>query len=268
MTRIAVSTQLYADVKLEQLWAMLEKAADSRIGVEIFPEPQLTRYAPALQQAMPQLRQRTITFHGPYWGIDPCFLPPEPEAAVYEKYWRETLADAKALSAVYVVYHLYNFRFAPEERQAKRAAAMETLERTRRWAAEYGVKLAIENTETSRNEGKNLLTQQEFVDLAQAQTDCGVLIDIGHVACAGWDLTSLMADLRDRIVGYHLHNNDGYRDLHQPILQGVIDMERFAADVHRYTPKAILTLEYNPRFADDEERICADLMWLKKHGLG
>ena len=44
MTRIAVSTQLYADVKLEQLWAMLEKAADSRIGVEIFPEPQLTRY--------------------------------------------------------------------------------------------------------------------------------------------------------------------------------------------------------------------------------
>ena len=25
MTRIAVSTQLYADVKLEQLWAMLEK---------------------------------------------------------------------------------------------------------------------------------------------------------------------------------------------------------------------------------------------------
>lgn len=268
MARIAVSTQLYADVKLEQLWSLLEKAADPQLGVEVFPEPQLTRYAPAMQQAIPWLRQRTITFHGPYWGIDPCFLPPEPEAAVYEKYWRQTLADAKALSAVYVVYHLYNFRFAPEERQAKRAAAMEALERTRRWAAEYGVKLAIENTETSRNEEENLLTQQEFVDLVQAQTDCGVLLDIGHAACAGWDLTQLMATLSEQIVGYHLHSNNGFADSHLPILQGTIDMERFAADAHRYTPEAILTLEYNPRFADDEERICADLMWLKNHGLG
>ena len=265
---IAVSTQLYGGAKLDQLWPLLEKAADPHLGVEIFPEPQLTRYPPMLQRAIPRLRGRSITFHGPYWGIDPCFLPPEPEAAVYEKYWRETLADAKALNANYVVYHLYNHHFAAEEREEKRQAAMQTLALTRQWAAEYGITLAIENTETSRNAGENLLTQQEYIELVRAQSDCGALIDIGHASCAGWDLHEVMVELKDRIMGYHLHNNDGFSDSHRTILDGVIDMERFVADVRRYTPDAILTLEYVPEFAAENDRICADLCWLKEHGLG
>ena len=73
---IAVSTQLYGGAKLDQLWPLLEQADDAQLGVEIFPEPQLTRYPPMLQRAIPRLRGRSITFHGPYWGIDPCFLPP------------------------------------------------------------------------------------------------------------------------------------------------------------------------------------------------
>lgn len=265
---ITISTQLYEGATLEQIWPLLDKVADPQVGVEVFPEPQLTRYAPMLRRAMPRLRRCPTTMHGPYWGIDPCFLPPEPEAAVYEKYWRQTLADAREMGAAYVVYHMYNFRFAPEERKAKREAAMQTLALTRSWAAEYGVKLAIENTETRRCAEENMLTQQEFVELVRAQEDCGVLIDIGHVACADWDMTQLIADLHDRIVGYHLHNNDGFRDLHQPILQGVIDMERWAADARRYTPDAILTLEYDPRFVGDEETICSDILWLKRRGLG
>lgn len=265
---IAVSTQLYGGAKLDQLWPLLEQAADPQLGVEIFPEPHLKRYAPLLQCAIPRLCGRSMTFHGPYWGIDPCFVPQSPEAAVYERYWRETLADAKALGAKYVVYHLYNHHFTAWEQLAKRAAAMQTLGLTCRWAAEYGVQLAIENTETSRHAGENLLTQQEYMDLVRARSDCGALIDIGHASCAGWDLHELMAELKDRILGCHLHNNDGVSDSHRTILDGVIDMERFAADVRRYTPDAILTLEYVPEFAADIDRICEDIRWLKSRGLG
>ena len=123
---IAVSTQLYDEARLAQMLPLVQQ--EGALGVEIFPEWQLTRYESAQQQALPWLEGHPITLHGPYWDIDPCFAPDEPEFALFLKYWRKTLALAARLQARYVVYHLYNHHFAPWEREEKYAAAMTALQ--------------------------------------------------------------------------------------------------------------------------------------------
>lgn len=257
---IAVSTQLYDEARLAQLRPLLDENA--ALGVEIFPEWQLTRYEPALQQALPWLEGRPITFHGPYWDIDPCFDHTEPEFALFVKYWRKTLAYARQLQARYVVYHLYNHHFAACERQDKRRAAMETLAYVRTLAAEYGVLLAIENTETSRDEGENLLTQHEYTALIRELPDCAAMIDVGHASCAGWDIEELLKELAGRVEGYHLHNNDGQSDSHCRLGCGRLDMEQIIRLAERLTPGAALTLEYNPRLGITAQEVREDIRWL------
>ena len=259
---VAVSTQLYDEARLELLRPLLEK--DAALGVEIFPEWQLTRYEPLQQQAMPWLEGRAMTLHGPYWDIDPCFAPDEPEFALFLKYWHKTLALARRLKARYVVYHLYNHRFAPWEREEKYAAAMRSLDTVRQMAAEYGVLLAIENTETDASGACNLLNQEEYVALVKSLPDCAAMIDIGHAYCAGWDIPALIRELADRIEGYHLHNNDGCSDSHCRILNGAMDMAEIVDEIRRCTPRAALTLEYNPRLGINGEEVWEDIQWLRR----
>lgn len=258
---ISVSTQLYDEARLAQLRPLLEK--DDALGAEIFPEWQLTRYEPLQQQALPWLAGRPLTLHGPYWDIDPCFAPDEPEFALFLKYWRKTLALAAQLKARYVVYHLYNHHFAPWEREEKYAAAMTALHTVRELAEEYGVLLAIENTETDPTGACNLLTQREYVALVRS-SGCAAMIDVGHAHCAGWDIPTLIAQLADHIEGYHLHNNDGCSDSHHRILDGALDMERTVSAICRHTPRAALTLEYNPRFGITNEEVWEDIQWLRR----
>lgn len=258
---ISVSTQLYDEARLEQLRPLALR--DDALGVEVFPEWQLTRYEGAQRQALPWLKGRPITLHGPYWDIDPCFAPTEPEFALFLKYWRKTLALAAQLKARYVVYHLYNHHFAPWEREEKYAAAMTALRTVRELAKEYGVALAIENTETDHTGACNLLTQQEYVALVRS-SGCAAMIDVGHASCAGWDVPQLIAQLTDRIEGYHLHNNDGRSDSHHRILNGALDMERTVSAICRHTPAAALTLEYNPRLGISNEEVWEDIQWLRR----
>ena len=257
---VAVSTQLYDEARLDQVRPLLEQ--DAALGVEIFPEWQLTRYEPLQRQALPWLEGRAITLHGPYWDIDPCFDPGEPEFALFLKYWHKTLDLARQLRARYVVYHLYNHHFAAWEREEKLAAARRSLDCVRELAAEYGVLLAIENTETSRDAGENLLTQEEYVQLVRSLPDCAAMIDVGHAHCAGWDIPQLIRELADRIEGYHLHNNDG-TDSHCRLREGTLDMEQVLALICRHTPRAALTLEYNPRLGIRREEVWEDILWLR-----
>lgn len=259
---VAVSTQLYDRGRLEQLRPLL--AQDAALAVEIFPEWQLTCYEPLLQQALPWLQGRVTALHGPYWDIDPCFAPHEPEYATFLKYWRKTLALAERLQVRYVVYHLYNHRFAPWERAAKYAAAMASLDTVRAMAAEHGVLLAVENTEITSATGAELLTQEEYIQLVRALPDCAAMIDIGHANCAGWDLTVLIAALADRIVGYHLHNNDGCTDSHRRIREGALDAARLLAQIARSTPQAVLTLEYSPQPGISGAAVWEDVQWLRR----
>ena len=89
-----------------------------------------------------------------------------------------------------------------------------------------------------------------------------VLIDIGHAHANGWDLRHVMEALQDKIISYHVHNNDGVHDCHQRIYNGTLDFNDFLYDVRELTPKADLVLEYAPDVAADQAGILKDVKTL------
>ena len=71
-----------------------------------------------------------------------------------------------------------------------------------------------------------------------------MLIDVGHANANHWDLFRLVHKLRDRIRGFHLHNNDGGSDQHNRIHHGSIDFDRLLPYLKAETPGAFWVLEY------------------------
>ena len=58
---------------------------------------------------------------------------------------------------------------------------------------------------------------------------------------------------------FHVHNNDGTRDSHSPLMEGVIPMEALFKAIEDHTPRATVTLEL-PDGA-------SSLQWMVKHNL-
>ncbi len=263
---ISVSTIMYGPYHLDAVWPLLETEGSGQIGIEVFPYYHLTYFEQVLEQNFQRLKGCPISVHCPYFSTDPCFSPGTMEYYLNMDYYKKAFACAQLLNAKYMVHHFYNFHFAVEEREKKRDTAMENLVRFKSLAKEYGVTLALENTEITRNPAENMFTQEEFIRLVLEQTDCKALIDIGHANCAGWDLPGLIRTLKDRIVGYHVHNNDGFHDSHRRILDGTLDIEQFMRSARQYTPNADYTIEYVADF-NSVESVCKDIAFLKKGGL-
>lgn len=58
---------------------------------------------------------------------------------------------------------------------------------------------------------------------------------------------------------FHIHNNDGRRDLHGPLFEGVIPMDRLLNTIHVLCPKASITLEL--------PQAESSLLWLREQDL-
>jgi len=265
---ISVSTIMYPPYQLESVWPLLGDAKDDKIGIEVFPFFHLTWFEQLLEKNVERLKKRPVTVHCPYFCTDSCCEKGTPEYDLYMYYFIKTLKYAKELNASYLVHHFYNFHFAPQEREEKRRIALKNLEEFKRVADEYGIMLALENTETTRNPEENMFTQQEFIQTVKKHPDSKVLIDIGHVCCAGWNLTEIIAELREQIIGYHVHNNDGFADSHKRIMDGILDMKEFVNAVQKYTPDAELTLEYEMNYGKNNADVCQDIEYFKNAGLG
>jgi sugar phosphate isomerase/epimerase len=81
-------------------------------------------------------------------------------------------------------------------------------------------------------------------------------LDVGHAAAVGSDPLDWIRTLGPRIGHFHLHNNDGTGDTHNPVTEGVIDMKKVLQVTDDYCPPdASLTVESR----DAEESV----VWLK-----
>ncbi len=65
--------------------------------------------------------------------------------------------------------------------------------------------------------------------------------------------------LKEQIVAYHLHNNDGVHDSHLRVHNGTVDFKKFMRDALNLTPSAEFVPEYSEEAADDEEGIKSDI---------
>ena len=113
----------------------------------------------------------------------------------------------------------------------------------------YGVKILLENIGSWR-ENNLMVTEEDFIALSKGDK-WGMLLDTGHANVNGWDIPSLIRTLGSRIKGFHLHDNDGMTDSHQPIYNGTIPWNDVFAAISEMPSPPDLTVEYNPKYADD-----------------
>jgi sugar phosphate isomerase/epimerase len=105
-------------------------------------------------------------------------------------------------------------------------AALEPMVRT---ARETGVRLALENMPPGLL-GAESTTIRTLVDEFD-DPFLGVCFDAGHANLIPEGVHQAHATLADRVVNYHLHDNDATYDKHVQPPYGTIDWERFAREL-------------------------------------
>lgn len=112
-------------------------------------------------------------------------------------------------------------------------------------AKRLGVKLAFENVGYN---GASIYTEEEYARaLDEIDPVVGYLIDIGHANVNHWDIPALMEKVSDRLIGLHIHDNDGTSDAHLPIGQGNVDWDKVIPAMKKIRCKECeYILEYAP----------------------
>ena len=103
-------------------------------------------------------------------------------------------------------------------------------------AKEYGVTICLENMfATFRGKRfeaccSNIETACRYIDTLNdiaGETRFGFCLDTGHLLLLGKDIKNAMVQLGDRIVAFHVHDNDGVGDQHLAPYMGIQDWNRF-----------------------------------------
>ena len=239
-----IDTCVLPRCRLEEAAVYTERFGRS-LGIELLPMFDLPKWEENLRKNLSLFTGRPLIFHEPVWGV-------EHSAPKGSRAWEEgmkhimlTKKYADILHPSDMVFHLNNGIVPPEDREIHLKNSMENLEEMR--SLFEGVRLLVENTGVLR-EGTQLLNQEEFTRTSFAR-DWDVLIDVGHANANGWNLYHLIRDLKGRIRGFHLHNNDGIHDLHNRILLGTLDFSPLLSYIAEVTPEAFLVIEYcNPQY--------------------
>lgn len=263
MPRIYISTNLYNPGELGRIFPLLEKIGDPSAGIELFPEWQSEGFGDELERYIDRFASYPISLHGPYYCTEHSSAKGTPVYARSMAYFRRTLALSQRLNSRYIVFHHNNCRVEPERRQTMIDTAAANLARLRRAAARCGAILAVENAGVLSS-GNMLFDEAQFIEVAGAAADA-VLLDVGHAHANGWDIQRVIAALADRIIAYHLHNNDGRADLHNRIHDGTLDMARILDCCRHYTPQADFVIEYGKQCADDIAGIAADVAYVRSY---
>lgn len=183
-----------------------------------------------------------FSVHGPYQNLDladPCL-----GERSMERSFRRAFSIARRFGARYLVLHP-NAPYQGEDRMRPEAkeASFRHICMISRWAKEYGVPLCVENMGYG-NPQEQLFDMKEYLEILERAQDVYSLIDVGKLHLAGWDLEMLTKALGNRVMAYHLHDNNGRDDQHLQIGAGSFDWDLFRRIYRARTPDALGVLEY------------------------
>ena len=95
-----------------------------------------------------------------------------------------------------------------------------------------------------RTTGTLLFEYEEYLGLFKRFPNAAALLDTGHAHVNGWKLSDVLRDLNNKLVGVHIHDNDGTADAHLPVGCGNIDWNDYFAALKEYAPQAVQVCEY------------------------
>lgn len=237
---ISVSTMGFCGY---QIYGMRELPPD--IGIEIFYEwGGETFWELSLTEIM---RDRTGKFsiHAPYLGSITEMSLTDREDELFEYLKQPFRLYHKFGGDGYVVHMNAPYPAAPTPREkAERLKRVEDrLARLNDICAREGVTMLVENLAFGQGTA-TLCDQADFLSIFKNNPALNCIIDTGHAALAGIDVYAVQEALGSRVKAYHMHDNDGQKDVHWRVDTGVIDWERFYEGARRFTPDAHFIMEY------------------------
>ena len=172
--------------------------------------------------------------HGPFNELFPCAIDPEARNLAARRY-RQAIALARDYGADKVVLHAgFNpWLYYPVWFREQSAVFWREF-----LAEEPGVEIVLENVLEQEPEWMTEILRA--VDSPRLR----LCLDVGHVnAYSPVDAAQWLRRCAPWISHFHLHNNNGTRDAHDPLFRGSIPMEELLALAGALCPEATFTLE-------------------------
>ncbi|MDX8335596.1 MULTISPECIES: TIM barrel protein [Cetobacterium] len=216
-------------------------------NIEFFLEPRDFNHTEKLNFLIKHTKLDQVSFHGPYryFNID-C------SDTLWEELklnFVEALICCKKNNGEFLVLHTNESK----KKDSSKKEIEKKLDELLILGKEIGVQILVENVGVGIN---MIYSQKEFEKLV-LQKNLKVLIDIGHLLANKWDLNLLLKNLKNHIIAYHIHSNDGQKDLHESIFNDTFNGEEILKTILSETPNAKLVFEYSP--ITDKQTLLDDL---------
>ena len=237
--RVYINTCLFKSGELSKIGEYIDRYGDS-VGFEILSKFDEPTFGAELEGCVPLAARTRIRFHSPVWLAEPSAAK---GTAAYEETMRMnrlTAEYARRMGCESVTLHLNNCAVKDGCREEVLRNALDNLVEFREMYS--FTRVFVENAGTPFQRSA-LLSQEAFTALCRRE-GWDVLIDLGHANACGWNLYRLLDELGDQICAFHIHNNDGVRDLHARIGDGTLDVPAFLRAAKRVVPAAAWILEY------------------------
>ena len=184
---------------------------------------------------------RDFSIHAPCVAVDLAAAADH----TYLQALEQTLAYAKKINVEFVVVHTNEV--GTNDKATTQALVKARLAEVLALGEKYGVTIVIENVGL-RVKNNVVFNLEEYLELFQTFPKAKALIDTGHAHVNGWDIPAVIKALGDRLIAYHIHDNDGGSDAHLPVGHGNIPWDRVFAAMKEYTPEATVVCEYRCGF--------------------
>lgn len=254
---IFVSSLIKGFDRMEEIARWVDGQEREWLGVELIAFTHDADYWERLTRLLPALAC-PLTFHGPYIGVEASSPKGTDGYGHMIDSYRRVCGLAAKYKVRHIVFHYTQRGVTGEERDRVQDVTRENIRAVLDIGREHGVEIVVENLPLPA-EGLALFGNEEYAGLYRQFPDLSGIIDVGHARLTGLDMEKMLAEWGPRIHAYHFHNNDGARDCHNRLDDGVIDYRALAPLYRKYTPKARIVLEYEPHAWVSEERLWEDI---------
>lgn len=237
-TNIAISS-----LPCQGLSIMHMKKIPKDIGIEIFSECGNDYYWKYWLPRLLEGRKGEFSVHAPFHNLD--LSDPDADFEEMRANYRWAFEICKKYGGKHCVCHPYDSsrpkNETKEQLDAARKCSIERVLILNEDATEYGVTLLVENMPHANP----LFDDKTFVEMFGKYETLHFLIDTGHAHVRNWNMDYVFEKIGTRILGYHLHDNNGDKDSHLYVGEGTFDWEKFWDGYVKYTPNASLVCEYD-----------------------
>lgn len=257
---LLVSSLIKGFDQMEEIARWVDARGEEWLGVELIAFTHDDGYWERLERLLPTLTC-PLTFHGPYINVEAASRPGTKAYDHLLDSYERVCALAARWGAGHIVFHYTQKGVEPGELAQMQRVSRENIRRVLDIGKRYGVEIVVENLPFPAS-GVPLYSNEGYCGLYEDFPDMAGIIDVGHAQLTRLDMEALLGAVGERIHAYHFHNNDGLRDSHNSLENGVIDYEALAALYRKYTPKARIVLEYEPHAWVSEEKLERDIRWV------